>query len=98
MAPGGALGTAGSSAARGRGGHRAVGRGAGLLVALVVEAAGQIRFIAVALALGAALARLYPSPARGLAAPGPPGPRTMADGVGTLAAFWMVERVAGLQA
>ena len=60
--------------------------------------AGQILFIAVALALGAALARLYPSLARGLTAPGTQGLRALAYGVGTLAAFWMVERVAGFLA
>ncbi len=60
--------------------------------------AGQIVFIAVALALGAALARLYPSLVRGLTAPGTPGRRAVAYGVGTLAAFWVVERVAGFVA
>jgi hydrogenase/urease accessory protein HupE len=56
--------------------------------------AGQILFIATALSLGAALARLYPS-ARAMLAPGAPGLRALAYGVGTLAAFWTVERVAG---
>ncbi len=55
--------------------------------------AGQILFIAVTLALGAALARLYPA-ARATLAPGARGLRVVAYGVGTLAAFWVVERVA----
>jgi hydrogenase/urease accessory protein HupE len=59
--------------------------------------AGQILFIAVILALGAALARLYPS-VRPAFAPGSPGLRALAYGVGTLAAFWVVERVAGFVA
>jgi hypothetical protein len=59
--------------------------------------AGQILFIAVVLALGAALARLYPA-ARAALAPGAPGLRAVAYGVGTLAAFWVVERVAGFVA
>lgn len=56
---------------------------------------GQILFIALALAIGAALARLYPAIIHGLIAPGTKGLRVLAYGVGTLAAFWMVERVAG---
>ena len=59
--------------------------------------AGQILFIAVALALGAALARLYPS-VRAQLAPGAPGLRAMAYGVGAIAAYWVVERVAGFVA
>jgi hydrogenase/urease accessory protein HupE len=59
--------------------------------------AGQILFIVVVLALGAALARLYPS-ARAQLAPGAPGLRALAYGVGALAAFWVVERVAGFVA
>jgi hypothetical protein len=55
--------------------------------------AGQILFIAAVLALGAAVARLYPA-ARGAFAPGAPGLRATAYGVGTLAAFWVVERMA----
>jgi hydrogenase/urease accessory protein HupE len=56
--------------------------------------AGQILFIAVVLALGTALARLYPT-ARAAFAPGSAGLKAVAYGVGTLAAFWVVERVAG---
>lgn len=59
---------------------------------------GQLLFIAVALALGAALSRLYPAFARVLTVPGAPGLRAVAYGVGTLAAFWTVERVAGFLA
>jgi hypothetical protein len=59
--------------------------------------AGQILFIAVVLALGAALARLYPS-VRAAFAPGSGGLRAVAYGVGILAAFWVVERVAGFVA
>jgi hydrogenase/urease accessory protein HupE len=59
--------------------------------------AGQILFIAVTLLLGAALARLYPA-ARAALAPRAPGLRAVAYGVGTLAAFWVVERVAGFVA
>jgi hydrogenase/urease accessory protein HupE len=55
---------------------------------------GQLLFIAVALTLGAALARLYPAISRGLTTPGALGLRSVAYGVGTLAAFWTVERVA----
>ncbi|MGA9411813.1 MAG: HupE/UreJ family protein [Roseobacter sp.] len=58
--------------------------------------AGQILFISVALALGAALARLYPYVSQRLATPGSSGLRAVAYGVGTLAAFWTVERVAGI--
>ena len=57
--------------------------------------AGQILFIAIVLVLGAAVARLYPVLPRKLATPGSLGLRTTAYGVGTLAAFWVVERVAG---
>lgn len=56
--------------------------------------AGQLLFIAVVLALGAALARLYPA-ARTALAPGSPGLKAFSYVVGTLAAFWVVERVAG---
>jgi len=59
--------------------------------------AGQILFIAVVLALGFALARLYPA-ARAQLAPGARGLRAVAYFVGTLAAFWVVERVAGFVA
>jgi hypothetical protein len=59
--------------------------------------AGQILFIAVVLALGAAMARLYPA-ARAAFMPGSPGLRVTAYGVGALAAFWVVERVAGFVA
>jgi hydrogenase/urease accessory protein HupE len=59
--------------------------------------AGQILFIVVVLTLGAALARLYPA-ARSQLAPGAPGLRALAYGVGALAAFWVVERVAGFVA
>ncbi len=56
--------------------------------------AGQILFIAVVLALGTALSRLYPA-ARAQLAPGSGGLGAVAYAVGTLAAFWVVERVAG---
>ncbi len=56
--------------------------------------AGQILFIAVVLALGAAFARLYPEGRRQVL-PGSIGLRTVAYGIGTLAAFWVVERIAG---
>lgn len=59
--------------------------------------AGQILFIAVVLALGAAMARLYPA-VRAAFAPGMPGLRATAYGAGTLAAFWVAERVAGFLA
>lgn len=59
--------------------------------------AGQILFIAVVLALGVAFARLYPWTALQFA-PGARGLRALAYGVGTLAAFWVVERVAGFVA
>jgi hypothetical protein len=59
--------------------------------------AGQLMFIGVVLALGVALARLYPT-ARAQLAPGAPGLRALAYGVGALAAFWVVERVAGFAA
>jgi hypothetical protein len=60
--------------------------------------AGQILFILVALALGAAFARLYPALVHGLTAPGTRGLRAVAYCVGTLAAFWTVERIAGFVA
>ncbi len=59
--------------------------------------AGQILFIAAVVTLGVALARLYPA-ARAQFAPGAPGLRALAYGVGALAAFWVVERVAGFVA
>jgi hypothetical protein len=59
--------------------------------------AGQVLFIAVVLALGTALSRLYPA-ARAHLAPGSAGLSAVAYGVGTLAAFWVVERVAGFVA
>ena len=78
-----------------------VGADRGLPLALLafnlgVEA-GQILFIAIVLALGAALGRLYPA-ARAALAPGTSGLRAVAYGVGALAAFWVVERVAGFVA
>lgn len=60
--------------------------------------AGQILFIAVCLALGAALARLYPTLTHGLVARGTKGLRVVAYSVGTLAAFWTVERIVGFVA
>jgi hydrogenase/urease accessory protein HupE len=60
--------------------------------------AGQILFIALALALGAAMARLYPALSRKLSAPGSSGLRAVAYAVGTLATFWAVERIAGFVA
>ncbi|WP_170424961.1 HupE/UreJ family protein [Ruegeria arenilitoris] len=57
--------------------------------------AGQVLFIALTLAIGAAVARLYPLVMQRLAAPGSPGLRVVAYGVGTLAAYWVAERVAG---
>ena len=54
--------------------------------------AGQILFIAVVLALGAAFARLYPAGRRQVL-PGSPGLRTAAYAIGTLAAFWVFERM-----
>lgn len=57
--------------------------------------AGQLLFIAICLALGAALARLYPHLVQGLITPGTKGLRALSYGVGTLAAFWVVERVSG---
>jgi hydrogenase/urease accessory protein HupE len=60
--------------------------------------AGQILFIAMALALGAAFSRLYPSLSHNLTAPGTKGLRAVAYGVGTLATFWTIERVAGFVA
>jgi hydrogenase/urease accessory protein HupE len=56
--------------------------------------AGQILFIAAVLALGAAVARLHPA-ARAAFAPGATGLRATAYAVGTLAAFWIVDRMAG---
>ena len=55
--------------------------------------AGQILFIAVVLAIGAVAARLYPAGRRQLL-PGSRGLRTAAYAIGTLAAFWVFERMA----
>jgi hydrogenase/urease accessory protein HupE len=55
--------------------------------------AGQILFIAIVIAFGLAIARLLPG-ARGQLAPGAPGLRAIAFAVGTLAAFWVIERMA----
>jgi hypothetical protein len=55
--------------------------------------AGQILFIAVVLAAGAAFARLYPEGRRQFL-PGSPALRTAAYAIGTLAAFWVFERMA----
>jgi hypothetical protein len=55
--------------------------------------AGQILFIAAALGMGIAAARLYPIMARRFMAPGSAAMTATAYGVGTLAAFWTVERV-----
>ena len=55
--------------------------------------AGQIVFIAVVLALGTALARLFPEGGRRFL-PGSPGLSAVAYGIGTLAAFWVFERLA----
>lgn len=60
--------------------------------------AGQLLFIAVILGLGVALARLYPSVARSFVAPASAGLRVVSYGFGTLAAFWVVQRVAGFMA
>lgn len=57
--------------------------------------AGQILFIALALTVGGALAKLYPLVVQRLVAPGSRGLRVVAYGVGTLAAYWVAERVAG---
>jgi hydrogenase/urease accessory protein HupE len=54
----------------------------------------QILFIAVALGLGAALTRLAPGNGA-LLAPGSRSLRAMGYAFGTLAAFWMVQQVAG---
>ena len=55
--------------------------------------AGQILFITVVLAVGAAFARLYPA-GRLQILPGSPGLRTAAYAIGTLAAYWVFERMA----
>jgi hydrogenase/urease accessory protein HupE len=57
--------------------------------------AGQILFIVMALALGMALSRLYPAAAQNLMTSGSSGLRAIAYGVGTLSAFWVIDRVAG---
>jgi hypothetical protein len=54
--------------------------------------AGQILFLAVVLTLGAAIARIYPAGRRHVM-PGSPGLRTAAYAIGTLAAFWVFERM-----
>jgi hypothetical protein len=59
--------------------------------------AGQILFIAFVLAVGAAAARLYPAGRRQLL-PGSPGLRTVAYGIGILAALWVFERLAAFVA
>jgi hypothetical protein len=59
--------------------------------------AGQLLFVALVLALGVALARLYPA-ARAQFTRGAPGLRLVAYTVGGLAAFWVVERMAGFVA
>lgn len=60
--------------------------------------AGQLLFIATALLLGAAAARLYPAAARLFVMQGAPGLRAVSYMVGTLAAFWVIQRVAGFVA
>jgi hydrogenase/urease accessory protein HupE len=55
--------------------------------------AGQILFIAVVVGLALALGRLFPG-ARNQLAPGARGVRIIAFAVGTLAAFWVIERMA----
>ena len=57
--------------------------------------AGQLLFIATVIALASAFARLYPSLAKAFIAPASHGFRALAYSVGTLAAFWVIERVAG---
>lgn len=57
--------------------------------------AGQLLFIATALALGLAFARLYPILAASFTRPGSPGFLALAYGVGSLAAYWVIERVSG---
>ncbi|MEM7074616.1 MAG: HupE/UreJ family protein [Pseudomonadota bacterium] len=58
---------------------------------------GQILFIALVLGLAAGLARLYAG-LPGFFAPGAPGLRGVVYAVGTLAAFWTIERVMGFLA
>jgi hypothetical protein len=60
--------------------------------------AGQLLFIAAVLALGAAFVRLYPMLVKEVTAPRSFGQRAISYGVGTLAAFWVVERIAGFVA
>lgn len=55
---------------------------------------GQLMFIAVVLLAGLLLRRLYPAAMALAAAPGGPGLRATGLAVGTLAAFWVIERVA----
>lgn len=56
--------------------------------------AGQILFIVVVLAVGAALRRLYPGRAQSLNLQGSMGVRATAYCIGSLAAFWVLERIA----
>jgi hypothetical protein len=55
---------------------------------------GQLMFIAVVLLAGVLLRRLYPRLMTLACAPGGPGLRATGYAVGTLAAFWVIERVA----
>ena len=57
--------------------------------------AGQLLFIVAALALGFAFARLYPALAARFTQPNTLFFRGVAYGVGSLAAFWVIDRVAG---
>jgi hypothetical protein len=60
--------------------------------------AGQLLFITISLIVAVAVSRLYPGLMQVLFAPGRPGLRATSYGVGTLAAFWVIERVAGFVA
>lgn len=60
--------------------------------------AGQILFIATAIVFGLAFARLYPMLAARVTQPVTHELRAVAYGVGSLAAYWAVERVAGFVA
>ncbi|MFC3616460.1 HupE/UreJ family protein [Lutimaribacter marinistellae] len=60
--------------------------------------AGQILFIVVALALGAAISRLYPAVAYVFGNSARAGLRILAYAVGAMSAFWVIERVAGFVA
>ncbi|MCE8537877.1 HupE/UreJ family protein [Ruegeria pomeroyi] len=57
--------------------------------------AGQVLFIAVAVAMGHAIARLYPVFATHMTRAGSFGLRSVAYAVGALASYWVIERVAG---